>query len=177
MRKLKDCPECKVSLDKINLCHSELSWKDFKNVTLNSDYLVTGCSECGEFFLSKGDSKKIDELLEGSIREMTSQFVGRIKKTCKEPQKVIAKRIGLTEVYLSELISKKKTPSYHIFNYLKVLANHGEVLKDLDSFEGRTKTTLNDLKKLSKKFKYLKDNEIPKYAEQYQFENTLTGAA
>ena len=136
MKKLNFCPECKDSLDEINLRHFDLSWKDFKKVRLDSDFPVTGCPGCGEFFLTKGDSKKIDMLLEDSIRKITSDFLGRIKKACSQPQKVIARKIGLTEVYFSELISGKKTPSYQTFNYLKILANHPETLKELDNFEG-----------------------------------------
>lgn len=160
-RKTK-CLACGGNLSVENLKGTVMPWKEFPFVEINTDFEIPRCVECGEEFLNSSEMKVLDGLIETSIRDKTSAFILMIKEKVRLSQKIIAKKIGLTEVYLSELIGKKKTPSYQVFNLLKIIANHNEALDDLNCFQGlcsQFSVSLEDNRMVSK-FHYMRLEEI-----------------
>lgn len=175
-----------------HICNSEMKladvkghvfpWKDFSHVRLLVSFETLVCDGCGEMLLEGSDAKTLDDALEASIREQSSVFLSKIKESSLLSQKKLARKIGLSEVYLSEIMGKKKTVSSQIFNFLKILANHPDVLSDLDSFAGehRAETceaihlvgakSIQIAADLSQQYPYLDEEIIKEKSNQVKFE-------
>jgi transcriptional regulator with XRE-family HTH domain len=166
---------------KCHICNSDLKitdikgtifpWKDFNFVELLTSFNSLSCQQCGETIISATDTELLDEALENSIRIQTATFLQQIKQTSKLSQKELAKKMGITEVYFSEIISRKKTVSYQIFNYFKLLAKSPNNLNDLNYFE-RNNSKYN-LQAAKIKFNYLELGKIEQLAKDQHFRGIM----
>jgi len=120
----KTCGECgaKAYTRKNMKGHWKHPWKDFPSVFFTEDLVLWSCGECGSYAVTGGDTQKIDQAAEASIRNQASQFLDIIKSKSGLSFEEIASRIGVAPSYLSSLRTKKKTPSFHLWNVLKVMA-------------------------------------------------------
>jgi transcriptional regulator with XRE-family HTH domain len=152
-----------------------MPWKDFPFVDIAFDLTVEACVECDEVLLSSHEIEELDLCLEKSIRAQTANFLKIIKHESKLNQKTIASKIGLSEAYISDLISKKKTSSYQIFNLIKILANHPSDLDDLKCFVGNCEERSTHLETfvLRKKFAYSSDLDFEQLSSGSNFVNMM----
>lgn len=160
MKNMK-CPICSKNLKIADIKGSAFPWKDFSFVELLVSFHALSCQNCGEVIIKSSDATVLDEGLEKSIRIQTSEFLQKIKNNAGLSQKELAKKICITEVYFSEVISMKKTVSCQIFNYFKILANNPDNFRELDCFKGKcAQKKQNNILILSKRFPYLDKNTI-----------------
>lgn len=172
---IHSCPVCGGTMSTKNLKGKTMPWKEFTFVDLVIDKEAEVCADCGEVFLRGSEIEELDLCLEKSIRIQIANFLKIIKHESNLKQKDIAKKIGLTEAYLSDLIGKKKTPSYQIFNLIKVLANHPSNLNDLECFMGNCDAIAKHLESvlLKKKFIYSSELEIEQLSSGSNFINIM----
>lgn len=107
-------------------------WKDFPVIFMTNDHFVWTCDSCGNEGVDGSSGAETDELIEKSIRNQASQFLDVIKSKSGLNFEELAKRLGITPSYISELRKEKKTPSYSIWTMLKLCARYPEHLKDGD---------------------------------------------
>lgn len=142
------CHLCGSDLKIADIKGATFSWKDFNAVKLLVSFNALKCSKCQEILIRGDDATRLDEALEKSIRIQASDFLKIIKCESSLSQKILAKKIGITEVYFSEIIGMKKTVSFHVFNYFKLLSNDVTKLSELDNFEVNyyrlRETSIND---------------------------------
>lgn len=167
MRNIDKCPICSTPLKAKNLKGNSFPWKDFYFVEIDEDLILKTCSKCDEVFLTGSDTNKLDKAKEKAIKNQAYFFLNKIKDTWGISQKELAKRVGITEAYLSDIANKKKVVSFQLFNLIKVLANNKETEKDLKSFKGivAKKGLLQhppSLKNLARKYTYLHESHIDK---------------
>lgn len=171
MKNIK-CHLCDSNLEITDIKGTVFPWKEFSYVKLMVSFNTLACPECGEILLKGSEGEKLDTALEKSIRMQTANFLQNIKNTSALSQKQLAKRIGITEVYFSEIISMKKTVSYQIFNYIKILANHPDNLNDLGCFEGNCDRNESiQIPLILTKFTYLEEDDV----EQLKYERVFKG--
>ncbi len=176
MSKLINCPACGNGLEIKSLKGRTLPWKQFPYIDLSEEFSTQSCSNCGEIFLKSTEATKLDVALENSVRNQTALFLQNIKENSALNQRALAKKLGLTDVYLSELISKKKTPSYQFFNLLKLVSNNRAALKELDSFKGKTSSHSQTAVVMTvvKKFRHIKESEVETISSDTSFVNPLS---
>lgn len=104
-------------------------WKDFPSVFITEDFNVWLCNHCQAEASAAGSGEKADAAIEKSLRNQTSQFLDIIKSRSALSYEEIAKRIGVSAPYLSNLKRQKKTPSFAIWNILKMCAKYPEMMK------------------------------------------------
>lgn len=174
MKKM-NCPICNNKIQLADIKGHVFPWKDFSQVRLLVSFETLSCSGCGEVLLQGRDSMTLDSALEESVRIQAANFLLKVKDESRLTQKALAKKIGISEVYLSEIISKKKTVSSQIFNFLKIMANHPETLADLEAFTGKCgyQTQMNIESDAINKFKYLGEDRIIELQGQRRFERML----
>jgi hypothetical protein len=98
-------------------------WKDYPFVFLTKDLELWHCPKCNETPYESGDPDRVDEAMEASIRDQASQFIDIIKGKAGCSIEEMANRIGISPEYLSSIRSQKKTPSFTVWNVLKVIAS------------------------------------------------------
>ena len=120
----KACGECgaKAYARRAVSGHWKHPWKDFPSVFVTEELVLWVCGECGCSAVTQGDAERIDSAVEASIRDQASQFLDVIKSKSGLSFEEIAGRLGVAPSYLSSLRSKRKTPSFHLWNVLKVMA-------------------------------------------------------
>ena len=91
-------------------------------VYLSTPLLLAQCDACGEIMQGPGDSEKIDQAVEESLRGYTRRLIAKIleRENCKQTE--LAARLGISPEYLSLLKTESKTPSFQTFNFLRTLA-------------------------------------------------------
>jgi DNA-binding transcriptional regulator YiaG len=120
----KRCGKCgEQTLKKINVNGvASFPWKDFPAVFITRDLELWTCASCGETAMTRGDAQRTDEAIEGTIRDQTSQFIDIIKSKAGVTGIVLAEMVGVSPTYLSSLHSGKRTPSFQLWNLLKMIA-------------------------------------------------------
>lgn len=173
---IANCPVCGSAIERKDLKGKAFPWKDFVCVDLDVSFKVKTCVNCNESILSGLEIDELDQKLEQSIRHQTSLFLDNIKNITKLSQKVIAKKIGITQSYLSDLFSRKKTPSYQIFNLLKILSNNPNTINDLDCFKGNCDQIISHVENemLKRKFSYTADPDIQELSHGSPFRNIMS---
>lgn len=106
-------------------------WKDFPSVFITEDFNVWLCNHCHAESSAAGSGKTTDAAIEMSLRNQTSQFLEMIKARSSLSYDEIAKRVGVSPPYLSNLKRKKKTPSFAIWNVLKMCAKYPDLIKEV----------------------------------------------
>lgn len=122
--KPKRCGNCgSNNIKKDVLTGFILPWKDYPAVQLLEDEPhFFRCQKCGEPMLSAKETKAFDELTKSSINQQINLFIDKITKREHCNQGELAQHLGVTQEYLSEIKSGRKTPSFQTFNFLKTLA-------------------------------------------------------
>lgn len=180
MKKM-NCHICNHQLKQSNICGYVFPWKDFNHVQLLVGFKALLCNKCGEILIQGKDTAELDHALEKSIRIQAANFLLTIKNNLTLSQKALAKKIGLSEVYLSEIVSMKKTVSSQIFNFLKILANNPSTFLDLECFAGKCNELSKSSTASSKEsepdmltiYKYIDKDEIPELQQKTHFESLL----
>ncbi|MCS5712377.1 helix-turn-helix domain-containing protein [Candidatus Berkiella aquae] len=168
---LTKCVLCNVNLEQTNLKNTSMPWKDFPNVIVLKDLYVWGCPECGEKIISGNEITALDDILKFAIKEETSHLISEIKNKSGLSQKELSMHIGISEVYLSKLISKKTIPSFEKFNYLRLLNQTVKYLTNnvaagiLTKHTEERKIHIVDLTK----YEYLNEDERIRYSTPSQF--------
>ena len=100
-----------------------MPWKDYPAVYLLDDKAhFLRCQKCGELIFSANQSKALDELTKKSINQQVILFIDKIIGREKCNQGELSQHLGVTQEYLSEIKSGRKTPSFQNFNFLQTLA-------------------------------------------------------
>ena len=122
--KPKRCGNCgSNNVKKSSLTGLVVPWKDYPAAYLidHSDNFLR-CQKCGESMLSANDMKAFDALIKESINQQVNLFIDKVLEREKCNQGELAQHLGVTQEYLSEIKSGRKTPSFQTFNFLKTLA-------------------------------------------------------
>ncbi len=129
----KKCGECgHQGYERRNLKgKGAFPWKDFPVVYLTQDLELWVCGKCGNRAVLRGDSQKTDEALEASVRDQISQFIDIIKSKSGLSLEEISHKTGISYTYLSTLRNKKRTPSFQVWNYLKMIAGKPKEMLEL----------------------------------------------
>lgn len=131
----KRCSECGEGSYKKKLVLGRWNhpWKDFPSVFLMEEVSIWICSNCKNVASVKGDAEKLDRVIEDSIKEQVSQFIQIIRSKAEVNNEQIASLIGISPTYLASLHSKKKVPSFTLWNELKMIAiSPEEMIEKLD---------------------------------------------
>lgn len=108
-------------------------WKDFPSVFLTKQLELYVCSNCGAYASTAGDTGKIDEAIENSIRDQVSQFLDIIHSKSGLNFETIAQRLGYSPSYISTLRQKNATPAFKLWNQLKSISiDPSYEMKNLD---------------------------------------------
>lgn len=128
----KKCGECGARAFALKNVRGQWKhpWKDFPSVYITKDLELWVCQECGNTASTLGDPEKTDAAVETSIRDQASQFLDIIKSKSGLTFEEIATRIGVDPSWLSSLRSKKATPSFHLWNLLKVTAIDPKIMTE-----------------------------------------------
>ena len=97
-------------------------WRDFPRAYLTKDLLLPICANCGNYAIVDDEAERMDETMEASVRDQASQFIDIIKSKADVTAVKLASLIGVTPEYISMLSNRKNTPSYQIWNMLKLIA-------------------------------------------------------
>jgi len=97
-------------------------WRDFPcaYLTKNLDLLI--CGNCDNYAIIDDDADKMDVAMDASVRDQTSQFIDVIKSKADISSIKLASIIGITPEYLSMIYNAKRTPSFQVWNFLKLVA-------------------------------------------------------
>lgn len=106
-------------------------WKDFPSVFITEDFYVWRCNHCQAEASAAGSGAEADAAIERSLRNQTAQFLEVIKSRSGLSYEEIARRIGVSPPYLSNLKGQKKTPSFAVWNVLKMCAKYPDMIKDV----------------------------------------------
>lgn len=97
-------------------------WKDYPSVFLTKTLEVWVCSSCGHYASAARDAARIDNAVENSIRDQTSQFLDIIHSKSGLTFDVIAQRLGYSASYISTLRQRNATPAFKLWNQLKSIS-------------------------------------------------------
>jgi len=156
------CPECGGQLRDTNLKGQFFPWKDFPQVVLLSDFFAPQCEHCREIIFKGSQLRSLDEALEASVRERMASNIAALKEKFSETQKDMARKIGVSKEYFSELVSQRKSASLVLFNLFKVLSVFPSAYHCLDSFSGEFADGYIGPKSLRDRFKYVSDAQLSK---------------
>lgn len=101
---------------------SDFSWKDYPNIKIVVDLDLLVCSNCGNIGLISGDSEKLDNAIECSIKQQCNNLITFITTKNKCEQKELANHIGISPEHLSQIKTGRMIPSFTTFNFLKTIA-------------------------------------------------------
>ena len=108
-------------------------WKDYPVAYVTKDLELLVCHSCGNIIISGEDTKKVDTAVEASVRDQTAQFIDIIKSKGQISVEDLAGIIGVSYQYLSSLHTRNKTPSFQLWNLLKVMTiSPNEMIRMLD---------------------------------------------
>lgn len=118
------CGECGEKIFKRRNLNGSVSmpWRDFPIAYVTKDLELWTCENCGNYVITAGDAEKIDAAVEASIRDQTSQFIDIIKSKSGKSLEELSAIIGISPQYLSNIRNEKRTPSFHLWNLLKIIA-------------------------------------------------------
>ena len=97
-------------------------WRDFPRAFLTKDLTILVCNNCGNYAIVGNDAGNVDQAMTASVRNQTAQFIDVIKSKADITSVKLASLVGVTPEYLSMLANEKKTPTYRIWNILKIIA-------------------------------------------------------
>ncbi len=118
----KRCGNCGKMEMKLTKTLGPFRWKDFSKVTLVHPIELLKCQSCGEHGIRPGDAKRLDHVIEASIRSYSKEMVETILAREECSQIDLAARAGITPEYLSGLKTGSRTSGFQTFNILKMLA-------------------------------------------------------
>lgn len=117
------CGECgSKNIKKQNVNGRIFRWKDFSSIKNTQDLELLVCDDCQNIITRSGEGQLIDEAIKASISSQVNLAINKIKSINKCEQKEIARRLGVTPEYLSEVKNGKSVPSFQFFNFLKTIA-------------------------------------------------------
>ena len=97
-------------------------WRDFPRAYLTKDLVLPVCGNCGNYAIVDDEAERMDLAMDASVRDQASQFIDIIKSKANINAVKLASLLGITPEYLSMLSNQKNTPSYRIWNMLKLVA-------------------------------------------------------
>ena len=97
-------------------------WKDYSSVLNTYPLELKVCGNCQNIITRAGEGELIDTAIKASIAQQINLAISKIKSINNCDQKEIARRLGVTPEYLSEVKNAHSTPSFQFFNFLKTLA-------------------------------------------------------
>lgn len=97
-------------------------WKDFPKITISVDFTAWECQICKNVAFSGSDLDSLDNAANESIRIQASAFIDVIKSRSKITSKKLSTILGVSPEYLSVINSKTKTPSFQLWNLLRVIS-------------------------------------------------------
>jgi DNA-binding transcriptional regulator YiaG len=108
-----------------------MPWKDFPWVLLILDFELPVCPKCGNTIIPGKAINALNEALESSIFQNTSELLTEIKEKYHLTYKEIGRLTGVTAQYMSMLLNEKKVPSYQFVQLLRIMNKHPEVLDEM----------------------------------------------
>ena len=97
-------------------------WKTFPKVFLTKDLELPICQNCGNYAIVGDGAERMNAALEASIRDQTAQFITIIKSKSGMTAAKLGEIVGVSAEYLSLLSKEKRTPTYKLWNLLKIIA-------------------------------------------------------
>jgi DNA-binding transcriptional regulator YiaG len=97
-------------------------WRDFPHAYLTKDLRLLVCGNCANYAIDDDDADQIDLAMDASVRDQTSQFIDVIKSKANITAMKLASLVGITPEYLSMIYNGKRTPSFQVWNLLKLVA-------------------------------------------------------
>jgi len=176
MQKQKHCLACGGSVKKRNIKGTTMPWKDFPKIKLCFDTFLLACDNCGEFSIRRSETKSLDKALEDSIHQQTATNLRLLMSNLNINQKQLSEKIRITQVYLSELIRGKKTPSYNFYNLIRIYSLRPELIEEFDvqNCDSEKQLRSNSLEILEEKFEYIKSrNDLEKFSNVTEFQQMI----
>lgn len=117
------CGECgSKNITRQNVKGRNFRWKDYSSIKNSQDLDLLVCNSCKNIITKAGESVLIDNAIKASITEQIVLAISKIKSINKCEQQEIARRLGNTPEYLSEVKNGHSIPSFQFFNFLKTMA-------------------------------------------------------
>lgn len=120
------CGECgSKNITKKNVKGRIFRWKDYASVKNTQNLQLCVCENCENIITKAGESQLIDDAIKASITDQIVLAITKIQTVNKCEQKEIARRLGVSPEYLSEVKNGHSVPKFQFFNFLKTLALEG----------------------------------------------------
>lgn len=134
------CNECgNVEMKKQNVQNKlRIDWKDYKSLLITSALEITYCQQCGNYAIDGNDAKLIDDAAKHSIAQLWKNDASKIFAQKKILQKDLGRFLGVTEEYLSTVLSGKKVPSVTLSKLLHIAVQNPAVI-DMQLWSGNEK--------------------------------------
>jgi DNA-binding transcriptional regulator YiaG len=97
-------------------------WRDFPRAYLTKDLSILVCAQCNNYAIAGDDAERMDLAMNASVCDQASQFIEVIKAKANITGIKLASLIGITPEYLSMISNGKRTPSFQVWNLLKIIA-------------------------------------------------------
>lgn len=150
------CTNCEKKTVEIgNLKGSLFKWKGLHPIKIGENFNTKICTSCGDFSIKRKDVGKFDEIISHSVTRVTVELLETIAEVTKASDRLIAKKIGITPQYMSEIKTGKKLPSSTLFSLIKLSALHVEDFFKLENLPEPEEVIL-----LAKKFHFVDVGEI-----------------
>lgn len=119
MAKLR-CGECgSLNITLRNMVGEKFPYRNYPNIELKKDCDLNVCSDCGNIIYYSEDIDSLEALLLESANMQAKEYVNELKVMLKMNQKDLAKHLGLSEVYLSQIMSLRAPLEYKVFNLIE----------------------------------------------------------
>lgn len=139
MRRCGECGSSDISIKNIKGQH--FLFKEYRKVPLLEDYSVRVCNNCGNSILSNKNIWELNELLEKSIRILVEKSIAEIVECNDLKQMDVAKMLGQTPQYISNMKSGTKLPSFATLSLLKIYSKYPSIMEEFTGFKARCHVT------------------------------------
>lgn len=114
-----NCGSPKIELIEVD---GPFPWRDFPAVYLVEPLKMLVCRECGERISRYHQRGEIDEAIHSTLKRRVVHYIDEVitREGCLQAE--LAKRLGATPEYLSEIKSGRKIPSFSFYTLLKLFA-------------------------------------------------------
>ena len=135
---MKRCGECGSTNIVLRSAKGKFfPYKDHRRVPLLYDYQTRTCSNCENIILSNKDIWEINELLAKSISVLAKNSIKDITYLNDVSQIDVAKMLGQTPEYISNLKSGNKVPSYSTLTLMRIYAKYPAIMEEFTGFKAR----------------------------------------
>lgn len=137
----KQCPICGTGhIEDTNLKGTTARYKDEPELRISEDVFVPQCDACGEVFLKQEYTQEYDHVLAKSYRAKRlvdqKREIQQALDTLNTTQAHLETLLGVSQGYVSKLLSGEKVSSAITVRFLHVLGSVPGAASSLEGFSG-----------------------------------------